>query len=501
LKFKIKKPKLFARGFISESNRGKKPAQRAGFTIIEVLLAMGLFVLVAGGGVSAAVQAFSVNRLGEEESYAGYLASEGMEATRAISARDYFNLVNGSHGVDYSSGKWEFSGSSNALGKFARTVVISNVYRDTNGNIVASGGRLDLFTKRAEAKVDWSFSPGRSNTASFKTYFTYWQSSICTWDSAVQVGELNLPGTGDAKDIDIISDKAYVTTMVNGSAGEFFILSLANPIAPSKLGEFEVGAHTNAVVVLGNYAYLATSKSGAELIVVNISNPSSPTLTKAVDVPNVTQANDVFGVGNLVYVVTPSSTSGGEFYIYNVSNPPSPVLVGNFEVGNHVYGVYVSGSRAYLANARADKELIVLDVANSANPVLLGSYDVPLAGANGQSVFYGGGVVHLTTRDNVGPIAEYYLLEASDPTNISLLGSLDTSGRTNRVVAGVGFSLLATEKAGEGLMIIDIANPATPKKVFSLDLGGAAYGVALKDCYAYFASTVDSQEVKVVTPE
>lgn len=479
----------------------KRQKVKSSFTIIEVLLAMGLFVLVAGGGVGAAVRAFSVNRLGEEESYSSYLASEGIEAARAIAARDYFNLVNGSHGLDSSTGRWEFSGSSNTFGKFTRTIVVSNVFRDASKNIVSLGGTLDLYTKRVESKVTWSFSPGRSNLSSSKTYFTaYSQFSICAWDSAVQVGGANLPGSGDGNDIDVAGTNGYVGTARNGSSGEFFILSLIDPLNPTVLGEYEVGDHANGVEVSGSYAYLATSRSGQELVVVNVSNPSSPAASALVDIPDVTQANDVAISGNYAYLVTQSSSSGKEFYIYDISTPSSPALRGSFEVGNHVYGVYVLSSRAYLANARADKELIVLDVSNPASPVELGSYDIPLTGANAQSVFYGGGVVHLTTRDNVGSIPEYYLLEASDPADISLLGSLDIGARANGVEAAVGFSLTATEKTDEELMIISTSNPSSPAKVFSLDLGGIANGAALDECYAYFASADDNQEVKVVTP-
>lgn len=462
---------------------------------------MGLFALVVGGGVSAAVRAFSVNRLGEEESYAGSLASEGLEAARAITARDFFNLSSGSYGLTTEKGFWEFSSSADSLGKFTRTITVSNVYRDAGGNIVESGGTLDLFIKRVESRVTWSFGPGRSNRVSLKTYFTFWQSSICVWDSAVQVGGLDLPGTGDAQDIDIVDDRGYVVTKRNGSSGEFFILSLSNPSAPSILGEFEVGDHANAVAVSGGYAYLATSRSGQELIVVNVSNPSSPVQVAQYDVPGVSQANDLFVSGDYVYVITPSSNAGGEFYAFDITNPSSPVLRGSFEVGNHVYGVYVEQNRAYLANARVDKELLILDVADPTNISELGFYDVPLAGANGQSVYYGGGTAHLTTRDNGGGIPEYYLLEASDPANVTQIGSLDISGRTNGVKAGVGFSLLATEKDDEELMIIDTSNPSNPTKVFSLDLDGDALGVASQECYAYFSTTDDSQEIKVIAPQ
>ena len=472
------------------------------FAIVEVILAMGLFAIVVGGGVGVAVKAFSVNRLGEEESYAHFLMNGGIEAARAIAARDFFNLVNGSHGLDSSTGRWEFSGSSNTFGKFTRTIVVSNVRRDAQKNIVASGGTLDLYTKRVESSVNWNFSAGRSNSVSSKTYFTaYSQFSICVWDSAVQVGGANLTGSGDAQDIDVVGSKGYVVTSRNGSSGEFFTLSLTNPLNPTVLGEYEVGDHTNGVEVLGNFAYLATSLSGREFIVVDVGDPASPATAALVDIPDVTQANDVAVSGNYAYLVTQSSSSGKEFYIYDISTPSSPVLKSSFEIGNHVYGVYVFGERAYLANARSDKELMVLDVSNPVSPVELGGFDIPSVGANGQSVFYGGGIVYLTTRNNSGSAAEYYLLEASDPTDISLLGSLDIGARANGVEAAVGFSLTATEKTDEELMIISTSNPNSPAKVFSLDLGGIANGVALDKCYAYFAAGDDNEEVKVVSPE
>ncbi|GMR19181.1 MAG: hypothetical protein BMS9Abin34_311 [Patescibacteria group bacterium] len=472
-----------------------------GLTIVEILLAMGLFALVVGGAVGAVVQAFSANRLGEEESYAGLLASEGVEAARAIAARDYSNLANGSHGVSSSGGEWVFSGTSDSFGKFTRTITVSNVYRDGGGDIIASGGTLDLLTKRVKSEVTWNFSPNRNNRSSATMYFTRWTESLCTWGSASQVGELDLPGDGDAKDIDVSNDRAYVTTKRNGSSGEFFILSLSNPAVPSILGEFEVGDHTNAVSVWGNYAFLATSKSGEELIVVDVSNPSAPTQVATRDIPNgVSQANDVFAEGGFVYLVTQSSSTGGELYIYDISDPQNPQLRGNFEVGTHAYGVYVSQSRAYVANANVNKELIVVDVSDPNSPGEIGSYDVPLAGANGQSVFYSGGVVHLTTRNNGGGVSEYYLLEASDPANIALIGSLDVGERTNGVEVGVGFSLLATEKDDEELMITDTSDPSNPTKVFSLDLDGDALGVALEGCSAFFATSENGGEIKVVQP-
>lgn len=483
--------------------------KRGGFSIIEVLLAMGLFALIVGGGASAAVRAFSVNRLGEEETYANFLASEGIEATRAIAARDYYGLANGSYGLDYQSGEWVFSGSFDTEGesnRFRRTVTISNVLRDANGNIVESGGYVDLFTKRVEATVAWDFSPLRQNEARLTTYLTHWEESLCNWEGASVSDTLNLSGSSDATSIVVDGNYAYVGKKSNSSGPEFFVINISDPANISVVGTGSLNLYNiNGLVKKGNYVYAATRdlieelNIATEVTIFNVSNPSSPVRTFA-SVPGVHEANSVAIAGNYLYVVTQNNSSKGEFFVMNLANPAQPVYLGDVEIGAHVYGITVRGDRAFLTTSISNKELIVFNVSDPANPVEIGSYDVPLAGANGQSADYTGSTIHFVTRDNPDGIPEYHLLDSTNPASINLIGSYDVSSRTNWVDAATGFSLLATEKANEEFMIINTNNPSSLSKIYSLDLNGIAYSVARKDCSAFVVSANDSQEVTVVVP-
>lgn len=477
---------------------------RSSFSILEIVLAMGLFAIIVGGAVSVVTRAFSSIRLGEEETKATFLAVEGIEAVRVIQERDFWALVPGAYGLSDASGYWEFSGVQDELGKYTREVVVSDVYRDGSGNIVESGGMLDLYTKQVKAIVTWNFSPTRQNTVSLPTYFTYWEAPLCYWDSGSVVAALNLPGDGDGTAVSVVGNRAYVTTMRNSpSSGEFFIIDVSNPVSPLILGWLSVRDHVQDLSVSGNYAYLATAKSGKELIVVDVSNPVFPTEASFFDIPGATQANDVSVEGNYAYIVTQSVTDGPELRIFDISNPLSPTLVGGFEVGTHVYGVKANNQRVYLATSNVNKELIVVDVSNPQSPVELGSYDAPLAGANGQAVdVIRAGVAYLVTRANGGGIPEFYLLAVADPSQISLIGSYDVSGRVNGVGAGVGFALLATDKDNEEFTIIDLSDPRNPVKAFSADLNGVAGGVALpeEECVAYFVTADDNAEFQVVQP-
>ncbi|OGC56117.1 hypothetical protein A2797_02020 [candidate division WWE3 bacterium RIFCSPHIGHO2_01_FULL_48_15] len=475
------------------------------FTVIEIILAMGLFTIVVGAAVGVVIQAFSTNRLSEEESYANGRASEGIEAARAIATQDFFNLVNGSYGLTTQDGRWEFSGSSETLGKFTRRIIISNVFRDAQGNIVSTEGSLDLFTKRVESLVNWDFSPGRSNSVSLKTYFTFWEAPICEWEDASslnQVGGLNLPGPAGGTDIAVDDNVGYATGIKNSQGQEFFVLSLADPVNPQVAASVEINFDVNAVWVSDSFAYLATSKPDQELMVFNVSDPNSPVLVGGNGAAGA-DALDVTAENSYAYLGL-RNNSGPEFYIYNVAIPSNPTLLGTFEVGKDVSAISVKNDRAYLAvtsTGQTDaKSLLVLDVSDPAASFELGSYQTELAGAKGLSVFYAGGIVHLTTAANAGSVPEYYLLDASDPTNINLLGSLDAQHAINSVETGTGFALLATDTNAKAVMIVDIAPPTTPTEIFSLPLGGSGIGTAINGCYAYVSSTDNNQEIKVVAP-
>jgi type II secretory pathway pseudopilin PulG len=477
---------------------------RSGFSILEIVLAMGLFAIIVVGAVSVVTQAFSSVRLGEEETKATFLAAEGLEAVRAIQERDFWSLVPGTYGVSNTEGYWDFSGAQDELGKYTREIIVSDIYRDGSGNIVESGGTLDLYTKRVTARVTWDFSAVRQNEVSLPSYFTYWEAPLCYWDSGSVVATLDLPGDGDGTAVSVVGDRAYVTTMRNPPfSGEFFVIDIANPTFPSILGTLSVRDHVNDLDVSGNYVYLATADSDKELIVVDVSNPASPVEASSFDIPGASQANDVSVEGSYAYVVTQSVADGPELRIFDVSNPLSPILSGGFEAGSHVYGVKAHNQRVYLATSRVDKELIVVDVSSPEAPAELGSYDAPLAGANGQAVdVIRAGVAYLVTRANGGGIPELYLLAVADPSQISLIGSYDISDRANGVAAWIGFALLATEKDGEEFMILDLSDPGTPAKAFSANLNGAAGGVALpeEECAAFFVSANDDAEFQVVQP-
>lgn len=151
-----------------------------GFSIIEIILAIAVFVIFSSGAVAVILQGLSANRLGKEQTVATEYAAEGLEAMRSIKNQSFSSLVSTtSAGVARSlAGTWIFSGTSNIFdGRYTRTIAIADVQRDGSGNIVASGGTVDPNTRKITATVAWNFTPARSDSVILSTYLTNWRAS------------------------------------------------------------------------------------------------------------------------------------------------------------------------------------------------------------------------------------------------------------------------------------------------------------------------------------
>lgn len=148
----------------------------AGQSVIEVVVAIAIFVIIVGGTVTAVLGSFLTSRLGEEETQATYYALEGINAVESIRNKDWASLTNGNFGLAKAGNTWSFSGSGEALGKYTRVINISDVERDVTNNVV-SNGLVDANSKRVTSTVTWSFVPARVSSVEVSSYLTNWQES------------------------------------------------------------------------------------------------------------------------------------------------------------------------------------------------------------------------------------------------------------------------------------------------------------------------------------
>ncbi|GEM_PF-1342458 len=432
--------------------KGKKN----GFSVIEVILAAGLFVMFASGIMTLTVDGLGMGRLAIEQLQASEFNSEGKEAVRSIKNESYAALTAGSnYGVASSTNGWVLKAGSDNFDKYYRAISISTVQRDANGNIVASGGTVDANTMRADITTTWNYSPTRSNSVSFNNYFTNWELKfIGNYSSPLQDAIVNLTGSTGGYDIAASGNFAYVTVVAASS--NFAVINITNSSSPSISSSINLPGKPAGInhAMTGNYAYVANSATANELEVVNVTTPTAAILSGSYNAAGNNAGTDVFVQGTRAYLTRAGSTPSPNFIVLNITSPTSPALMGSLTLAGSAVALYVSGSYAFVASSTAPQGLQVVNITSPSSPTLAGS--LSLTGtAPSTAIDVYGNTAFVGRRD--GSIAVINITAPSSPTLISTYstGTVAVTGIDTDPTGTYLFASTATTTAG--IKIIDIS--------------------------------------------
>ncbi len=256
----------------------------------------------------------------------------------------------------------------------------------------------------------------------------------------------------------------------------FYVAAQPAPLTLELVGQ--IGGTATAVVVQGNYAYVASGASG--LRVVNVADPAHPVEVGALPTPG--SADAVTIAGNLVYV----AASFGGLPIVDVSDPAHPVQVGLFRTpGGQTRAVAVAGTFAYVA--QQGDGLRIVNVADPAHPVEVGS-DAILKDASGVAV--AGPVAYVT--DLEGGLR---VLNVADPAHPIELGHYNPPGFATAVAVAGNTAYVTASSAG--LRVVSVADATHPAEAGFFDTPAVAFGVAVSGDLAYVADIETLQVVSV----
>ena len=152
-----------------------------GQSILEVIIAMAIFSLIAIVMVSLVTGSFLGLIQGGKHTEAEFLSQEGIEAVRSLKDSDW-DLISGytATGIEVSGSNWTMKGegTNDAINDFVRTIYFNDVYRDDNYEIVSSaavGALLDVRTKEVKSEVVWSPRGTITNIVNQISYLTNWE--------------------------------------------------------------------------------------------------------------------------------------------------------------------------------------------------------------------------------------------------------------------------------------------------------------------------------------
>lgn len=428
-----------------------------GFSLVEVLLASAVFVILVTALTGAYLYGQEATAGAGNRSRALMLAEEGLEAARNIGDGGFNDLAIGAHGLAITSNTWGFSGSQDISDIFTRHIDISNI---------------DSKRKSITSTVTWQHTPSRTGTVQLMTYIANWLQTVSNWALPAQEATMNFAGTEDGLKIQVLGNYAYIVR--NDGTPDFLVVDVSNPASPSLAGSLNLTGLPTNIFVLGNYAYVSNSDDSQELQIIDISTPASPSVVGTFDAAGTADGKGVFVVGTTVYLVRDSSSSD-EFYVINAATPASPTSVGSLNLGAVGYEVWVSGTKAYVASGANAQELQVVDITTPASPSIVGSYNVS---GNTDAITISG----LGSTVFLGHGSDIYLLDVSTPTSPTLISTFAGAGTVNDIALNFGsantYVFFVTANSNKEFELFDISTPATPLSVGSLNLtafNGIAY--------------------------
>ena len=157
--------------------------KNAGFIFLEILIAIALISIVFVTLLGLAFLSLNLSSSIEKTIQADDFVREEIEILRSWRdgttwATNGLGTVNIGPSFPYhlvldasvNPNKWNLVAGAETIGGFTRSIVFDRVFRDSNGNIVTSGGTEDLYTKKVTVNISFS-----SKTYNVITYLTNWQ--------------------------------------------------------------------------------------------------------------------------------------------------------------------------------------------------------------------------------------------------------------------------------------------------------------------------------------
>lgn len=516
---------------------------KKGQSLVEILLAMGLAAILLPALLTGLVTTREGRAQQNQRLGASAYLKEAQEAVRSVREKGWDNVVpTGTYHPVFSGSSWSLAAGTDSPGGYTRSLVISDVFRDASGNIVASGGSPDPSTRQITTTVSWG-TPFASNISSV-SYLTryldnlsYIDTTKARFDLGVKTnttttatidGEvvlsgggrgdwclpdlnfatLDLPKSGVANALTTIEGRAFTGTGENASGVSFADVAISNsyPPALSQTGTFD-GYKTNDIFGTTNYAYLATDNNSKEIVIIDLTQKDAN--NKYPEVASFNAPGN--GNGNAVFVSGGNGfmTAADKFYAFN---PATGTRIGSASNLVTLAGIgqrmKIVGNYAYIALNSSSTQLQIIDISNPSNfsQSSIVGWSNAVNDKAGTSVFVNdtGTLAYLTTLNSTSN-PELFVFDVStkigNHTAIASanLGEMSPKG----VVAVTNNKVISVGMGGIEYQVHTYLNNSLSSCGSGLNIDSGINGIAAiveqdGDAYSYIITGDTSSEFKVI---
>ena len=261
-------------------------------------------------------------------------------------------------------------------------------------------------------------------------------------------------GEGESKGVFAAGSLVYY-----GLGSKVQIASFSVPDSPVKVGSVSLTDVVEDLVrtSIGGNQYIVAS-GGSKMWIINVQNPTTPSLVASVDVTSGTTCEGIATSGTYAYVAAGSAG----FKVYNIATPASPTLVTSIDSLAYCESVVISGQYAYIA---AGTRSHIVDISNPEAPAYVGI------------IFgYGGYHQYINVRSGYAYVCDYdagmAVVNVTDPVHPVNVMNVPSGYRTARIIFDGNYAYVAV--GDSGMHIYNVVNPAAPEYVTKVKTTGRA---------------------------
>jgi|GEM_PF-155861 len=298
------------------------------------------------------------------------------------------------------------------------------------------------------------------------------------------VGYVDTPATI----YDVVVSGSYAYTAAGFG---LHVIDISDSASPFVVDTVETQGVSLRLALSGNYAFVADSTEGLQ--VIDISTPTDPSIVGSLPLDTNQEARAITISGNKAYICYANNTENEYgFKIADISTPTTPNIIGSLIISSysHCHEIAIQDNHAYVG---CGDGLKVVDISIPSNPQIVGS--VSTVG----SAF--GVVVSGSHAYIAASWSGLQVVDISIPSNPQIIGSVDTPDDANRVIVFGDIAYVVDRFSG--IQIIDISTPSDPRIIGGIDTPEYALSAALSGNYIYMADIFNGlqiADISIISP-
>jgi len=511
------------------------------FSLVEILLVIGLFSMIAGSITMIAIDAIRFSQNQRLRFEATLKTEESVNAILMNKNESWFTIMQntdtGPKHIVYVDNSFDIVDGEEDINDISFSFVINSVYRDASGNISQSDGTLDINTREVVLSATWEDSLQHPRSLSSIFYITNWntpswkQTTEADFQTGTNDGTLATPTGGGAVELDLDStvqgdwclpqislteydiprqgvptsivatpNQAYFGTGENASGPplEHVSISSDDPPVIQLIQSYNDGKKTNDLFVDENYIYLATTDKAKDIKILDVNtNPFNE--VGFYDFVSPKGPESIWINGTVGYVIIENTLETFDLTDRTGSRPN----LGTITLPATGVDLEVVDGFAYVIVSATTAQLQTIDVSDPANMEIVSSTNLDSQEPASIFVNADGTRTYIGTNES-STQNEFFILDTTNKlAAATLVASADTTGTDVKDLSIIDNRAIIAGENGEEYQVFKIEDENAPEYCGGLENDHGIYGVQtvvdeFGNAWAYALSGNSSAELMVI---